>query len=38
VLVKARRLDVDTGEDAFVTDNLTIQVAFTPRSLVVPRN
>jgi len=37
VLVKARRWDLETSEDVSVTDNTTIQVAYTPRSLVVPR-
>lgn len=37
VLVKARRQDVDKNPDDNVTDSTTIQVAWTPRSLAVPR-
>ncbi len=37
VAVKARRLDVDVDQDPNVTDATQIQVAYTPRGLVVPR-
>lgn len=37
VLVKSNRLDVDVDAATNVTDNLTVQVAYTPRYLVVPR-
>lgn len=37
VLVKARRYDVDIAQDEFVTDSTQVQVAYTPRGLVVPR-
>ena len=37
VLVKARRLSVEYAADDPVTDSTTIQVAYTPRGLVVPR-
>lgn len=37
VAVKARRLDVDIDQDLNVTDATQIQVAYTPRYLVVPR-
>lgn len=37
VLVKAHRQDIETVDSSSVTDNLTAQVNFTPRYLVVPR-
>lgn len=37
VLAKARRLDVEVATDESVTDGLQIQVAYTPRGLVIPR-
>jgi len=37
VAVKARRLDVDVDQDLNVTDATQIQIAYTPRFLVVPR-
>lgn len=37
VIAKARRGDVDMWADGLVTDSTTIQVAYTPRGLVVPR-
>jgi hypothetical protein len=35
--VKARRIDIDSGADANVTDSTRVQVGWTPRGLVVPR-
>jgi len=37
VLVKAHRQDIESIDASTVTDNLTAQVAYTPRYLVVPR-
>jgi len=37
VLVKAHRQDIEAGDAVNVTDNLTAQVNYTPRYLVVPR-
>lgn len=37
VLVKAHRQDIESSDAANVTDNLTAQVNYTPRYLVVPR-
>jgi len=37
VLVKAHRQNIDVADSANVTDNLTAQVNYTPRYLVVPR-
>lgn len=37
VLVKAHRQDIEVADAANVTDNLTAQVNYTPRYLVVPR-
>lgn len=37
VAVKARRQDVEVTSDDSVTDSTTVQVAYTPRGLVVPR-
>jgi hypothetical protein len=37
ILAKARRSDIVTATDANVTDSTTIQVAYTPRYLAVPR-
>lgn len=37
ILVKAHRFNIESGDAVNVTDNLTVQVAYTPRYLVVPR-
>jgi hypothetical protein len=37
VLVKAHRTDLEAADSTNVTDNLTVQVNYTPRYLVVPR-
>lgn len=37
VLVKAHRADIETDEAVNVTDNLTVQVNYTPRYSVIPR-
>jgi hypothetical protein len=37
IVVKAHRQDIETGDAANVTDNLTVQANVTPRYLAIPR-